>query len=404
MREGQFNPSNSIKRSCPVCESLETVHYRHHQFSDSFDGSLLSSYDVVACQECGFGFADHIPPQSVIDQYYASFSKYEQGYIGGSGSSYDTKRFQAISDSIVQTLPSMQSSVLDIGCATGELLGILKGRGCPNVIGLDPSPNCSLTAERLYGVQVQTGNIFEFQAFENKFEYVIMIGVLEHIHDLAIAFKQLKEILSPFGRILIEVPDVTRFANYPDAPFQQFSTEHIDFFSPVSLENLLGVNGFRQISFERFERPQSASTIMPVIIGVYEISSDHTFQIRKDNETGSALEQYIYQSMTTDEEIKESIATLVKDRTSVIIWGVGTHTLRLLCESQLSEGKITAFVDSNPKYWGMELKGIPVLAPQAIQDRGEVILISSRVHQDAIERIIRDDLRMQNKIIKLYRF
>lgn len=390
------------KRHCPVCKAKSPLFYYHQTFSERFDGSLLTTYDVVACQDCGFGFANNIPSQSLINDYYKILSKYEQVQAGGISSSFDTDRFQAIAKFIVQTLPSAQTAILEIGCATGELLGCLKEKGCRNLTGLDPAPYCSQVAESLYGVRVEVGNIFNLRSLAREFDYVIMVGVMEHIHDLTGAFENLRSILSPSGRLLIEVPDVTRFACYPDAPFQQFSTEHINFFSSISLRNLLGVNGFREISSEKFERNQSASTIMPVITGLFELYDESEFQISKDFETGPSLDKYIHQSKKVHEEIQKVIDNLAQGKKPIIVWGVGTHTLRLLSESSLGEANISAFVDTNSKYWGMALNGVPVLAPQDIVTRKEAILISSRVYQGAIERTICDDLRMQNEIIKLY--
>jgi SAM-dependent methyltransferase len=402
MKYSQAKVQRNKTRPCPVCKANSPLLYFRQNFSERFDGSLLSGYDVVVCRECGFGYANHIPSQFLIDRYYKILSKYEQEDLGNIGSSFNTDRFQAIANFIVQTLPSKQISILEVGCATGELLGCLKEKGCSNVIGLDPAPYCSQVADRLYGVRVEVGNIFNLRSLARTFDYVIMIGVMEHIHDLARAFENLRSILSPSGRLLIEVPDVIRFACYPDAPFQQFSTEHINFFSPISLENLLGVNGFRKIASAKFERNQSTSTIMPVVTGLFELCDEFEFQVSKDFETGSSLDKYIHQSRKVHEEIRRIIDNLAQEKKPVIVWGVGTHTLRLLSESSLGEANIAAFVDSNSKYWGMDLNGVPVLAPQSIIARKEAILISSRVYQDVIERTIRDELGMQNEIIKLY--
>jgi FlaA1/EpsC-like NDP-sugar epimerase len=87
---------------------------------------------------------------------------------------------------------------------------------------------------------------------------------------------------------------------------------------------------------------------------------------------------------------------------TIIIWGVGTHTLRLLETSRLGRANIVAFVDSNPRYQLKQLNGIPIIAPADLKSRPEPILISSRVFQREIEQQIREDLRLSNQIVKLY--
>jgi predicted SAM-dependent methyltransferase len=41
------------------------------------------------------------------------------------------------------------------------------------------------------------------------------------------------DILAPTGKIYIAVPDASQYINGEDAPFQEFSIEHINFFGPT---------------------------------------------------------------------------------------------------------------------------------------------------------------------------
>ena len=63
---------------------------------------------------------------------------------------------------------------------------------------------------------------------------------------------------------------------------------------------------------------------------------------------------------------------------------------------------IAAYVDSEPKYQGAELRGVPVLAPGAIIDRDEPILVSSGTVHHEIAHQIREELGAANEIILLY--
>jgi len=86
----------------------------------------------------------------------------------------------------------------------------------------------------------------------------------------------------------------------------------------------------------------------------------------------------------------------------MIVWGVGTHTLRLLATGGLDIQRVALFVDSNPKYQQQELQGVPVVAPGELRERTEPILISSRSSQHAIEDQIRNSLGLKNRLILLY--
>jgi hypothetical protein len=76
--------------------------------------------------------------------------------------------------------------------------------------------------------------------------------------------------------------------------------------------------------------------------------------------------------------------------------------LRLLQTSRLKDARISAFVDSNPHYQGKDLSGVPIISPGNVRGRAEPIIISSRVYQEDIARVIREDLGLPNKVIRLY--
>ena len=121
-----------------------------------------------------------------------------------------------------------------------------------------------------------------------------------------------------------------------------------------------------------------------------------------DHETENALDAYIRQSKQVDEVIRQKIDELVDKSVPLVVWGVGTHTTRLFATSHLRKANIHAFVDSNVRYRGKQLDGIPIISPNDLMGRAESILISSRVFQKEIKEVIRRELKVKNEIITLY--
>jgi SAM-dependent methyltransferase len=390
------------QRSCPIC------HNHHHEllFTQKFtamsSGSLLDSYDVVVCQECGFGYADNIPDQSVFDTYYQEMSKYEYQENSGQESHHDLARFRSITDILTPFLPSFEARILDIGCATGKLLSLIKKCGYNYVLGLDPSPVCAKTAHNLYNISVSNDSLWDLSKPLQLFDCIIFSGVLEHIRDLNRCLDKVAEILAIGGILQIEVPDVSCFSNFTGAPFQEFSTEHIDFFSSTSLDNLLQTHGFHQLFCERNVRKQSDSTVMPVITAIYQHTSNKNREFVFDSSTKNSLLEYISQSKTIETNVRKIIDNVVDSRNSIIVWGVGTHTQRLLATSNLSQANICAFVDSNPRYQGKFLQEIPIISPTKLMNYREPIVISSQVFQSEIQAEIKDNLKLENQLILLY--
>ncbi len=369
-------------------------------------GSLLQGYDVVVCAECGFGFADHIPEQAAFDAYYRDVSKYEHQDQGGQESKYDLARFEAVISVIKPFLPNYQMRILEIGCATGRLLSLLKQSGYKKVLGLDPSPVCVETAHKLYGVRVMANALSDVAIENQSIDFLILVAVLEHICDLSATLVQLWNMLSEGGRIYIAVPDASRYAQGEDAPYQEFSVEHINFFGPTSLANLMRASGFSQIFCRQSLMEANYRTKNPAIQAIFKKDATNLSSIRAipDTQTECGLMTYISQSRQFDNHIRRIIDDIASNGRPIIVWGTGAHTLRLLATSRLAQANIRAFVDSNPRYQGKQLNGLPIIAPVDLKERTDAIFISSRGFQSEIERQIRDDLRLQNEIIKLYIF
>lgn len=390
-------------RGCPICRSEARDVLFTQAFSPVDQATPVHGYDVVVCRHCGCGYADGLPDQREFDRYYREMSKYEYHQRAGAESPYDQKRLALIADTVAPHLPNRDARILDVGCATGRLLANLRTHGFPHVVGLDPSPACAEAAARLYGIDVRTMTLAQLAAAGEAFDVVLMIGVLEHLRELHAAFDHLSAILATGGLLYVEVPDATTFADWPNAPYQDFSTEHINFFSPISLDNLMQSRGFRKAVVEQNHREQAYRTVMSNISALYRRDvGGHAVQPVRDDTTAEGLRRYIAQSRRDDERLQSTIAALAEDGRPVLVWGVGTHTTRLLATSRMAEMNIVAFIESNARYHGRTLHGRPILAPEALGGRTDPVLISSRVFQQEIADQIRHDLKCPNEIIRLY--
>jgi SAM-dependent methyltransferase len=363
----------------------------------------VTGYDVAVCGKCGCGYADGIPDQRAFDRYYREMSKYEYHQREGAESEFDQRRLELIAGIIAPHVTRRDARILDIGCATGRLLANLRERGFTRVVGLDPSPACATAAKRLYGIDVHTMTLADLGATDERFDVAILVGVLEHLCDLDEAFMHLRTILNPGGLLYVEVPDATAFADWPNAPYQDFSTEHLNFFAPISLENLMSRRGFSPVFSEQNHREQSYRTVMSNVSAVFRKEATAPVgELRFDHETVKGLERYIAQCRTDDERLHAKINALADSGRSILVWGVGTHTTRLMATSRLPHANIAAFIESNARYQGKTLDGRPIIAPEALKGRAEPVLVSSRVFQHEIAGQIRDDLKCANELILLY--
>ncbi len=398
-----MSPSELRNRACPVCHTDDKKLLFRQQFTGISAASLLAGYDVVICRTCGFCFADGLPDQTAFDVYYREMSKYEHQDRAGQPSEFESRQFPALARLIQEHIPDSHARILEIGCANGGLLNALKQSGYQNLLGADPSPICAQNAKQLYQIRVLTSALSDVHGDIGPFDFIILVAVLEHIQDLDSALLRLRDLLSSNGKLYIVVPDATKFATSPDAPFQEFSIEHVNFFSPVSLANLLRAYGFSPVFSTQTVYDQTDTETGYAVSMVFQKNNEIApFNLVHDLDTEAVLTDYIAASQRVEDRIHRVINDLADSQSPLIVWGVGTHTQRLLAASRLAEANVAAFVDSNPNYQGKQLSGIQILAPADLHDRGEPILVSSRVYQSEIVRQIRDDLKLENKVLTLY--
>ena len=91
--------------------------------------------------------------------------------------------------------------VLEIGCATGELLAAVK----PSYgVGVDISPQMIKAAQAKYPLlHFTTGSIQE-SALEGKFDYIILSGLIGELEDIQDFFRSIRKFCTPDTRIIIE--------------------------------------------------------------------------------------------------------------------------------------------------------------------------------------------------------
>lgn len=390
-------------RSCPVCHGDRREILYEQRFAAVSGQLQLAGYAVAVCASCGAAYADAIPAQDWFDGYYRSVSKYTHDQCFGMEPESDTQRFRDIADLLVRHVPEKDSRILDFGCASAGLLSQLRARGYADLLGADASPSAAKLGEALHGIRVVNAELDEIARNETAFDLIIQVGVLEHICDVDATIAATRLMLAPGGLVYIEVPDATAFADFPGAPFQQFSIEHINFFSRSSLTSLMERMGFAAVEVTRTARAHTLDAWMPVVCGVFQTHDGSRFTtVSPDADTRPALRRYVAECTRVEQAVAAVIDTLADSREPLLVWGVGTHTLHLIETTAFAKLNVRAFVDSNPNYQARELYGTPVIGPAAVDQYSERILISSHVFQTDIDTQIKRDLRLPNETIKLY--
>jgi len=228
---------------------------------------LPGSFHLVRCRQCGLLYLNPRPTPEEMKFYYPTdYAPYsiapedEYSRITRLDRSYGYwKRARAV----IAARPQ-GGRLLDIGCATGNFLHMVRRLGPWEVYGLDISPEAAEYARQRFGLDIFIGEVAQACYPSAYFDAVTLWDVIEHVHDPKGTLVEIHRILKPGGLLLISTPnlwswDARIFGRYwvgLDAP------RHLFIFSPATLQKLLQKTGFRMDkmrSFTLFYKPFARS-------------------------------------------------------------------------------------------------------------------------------------------------
>lgn len=138
--------------------------------------------------------------------------------------------------------------VLDVGCAAGDLAGVLGERGC-SVTGIEIDPEAGRQAEESCE-KVIVGDVENPDAIEQlddeSFDVIVFGDVLEHLKDPLQTLRRLKPLLSPEGYVVASIPNIShgsvRLAlmqgNFQYRQLGLLDDSHLRFYTRESIEEL----------------------------------------------------------------------------------------------------------------------------------------------------------------------
>lgn len=176
---------------------------------------------------------------------------------------------------VISLIPAKAQSVLDVGAGPGGVGRVLRERGfLGRIVAIEPvaeriAPNAEFYSE------IHTCYIEKFQT-EHRFDVIMLADVLEHLHDPWQALKSLRNLLSPTGLLLVQVPNVM----HPDfllnficgeaqyVPAGICDITHIRWFNRLSIIRAIQEAGYTVKSVSRvFKNDQERATANQPVSG-----------------------------------------------------------------------------------------------------------------------------------------
>lgn len=389
---------NTVKidmRTCEVCNGSEQVHLHRQHFL--FPGLAQPvHYNVVACQGCGFAFASDIPDQSALDQFYQSVEHHLHTELPPGLARIHAQFFEFIE---AHADVSQDASILDIGSGMGHFLAHFKQAGFERVLGMEPSPAAAEQARATYAIEVKSATVDAFDTPE-RFQLISLCGVLEHIADLRRSLAKIATLLADGGYLFVAVPDAEAFGRAtPAEPFLEFALEHINFFSRMSLDNLMRGNGFEKVAVISQHNDFYDNHYL---LALYRKVDTSAASWACDDVAAGSLRQYVELSNQALAPVHLLTEQLRASAEPVLIWGAGSLTSRLLCDTPLGKANICGIVDRNRNLQGKALLGVTIADPSTLATQTDTtVFIASTTYAGQIRDTLVQQYGWRGRILSL---
>jgi SAM-dependent methyltransferase len=201
---------------------------------------------LVECSQCDVIFAPMPPPSGTIIEAY-----HQADY----DSSVEARQAaDTYANALRPHLAGMRlGSAMDVGTGSGAFLSDLSDMGFAEVIGIEPSAAAIAAAEPRVKPWIREGIFREGDFPAGKFDLISCFMALEHVPDPGILVRTFFDVLAPGGKVALVVHDRTGWLNrFLGRRSPIIDIEHLQIFSPPSMEYLLKKAGYTDISIKPF--------------------------------------------------------------------------------------------------------------------------------------------------------
>lgn len=286
-------------------------------------------------------------------------------------------------------IPYMGKNVLEIGCGQGELLSAMDKLSSAD--GIDPS-KANIDACNAKMLTVYQMGIEQLEPTK-QYDLVVMSHVLEHVADINSALGTIRDVLPQGGHVYIEVPDATRHLDHLTVPLQEFSREHINHFSPMTLTRVLQRNGFWPVAMGSRSIAQPGG-FYPAMWVVATPSLKIVFDDR-DQIIPALMKRYAEES---EKKLKQMALHVDRETQGPsIVWGAGILAEHLL---PLLFYRPVAIVDRDRGKLGKQISGCTVGAMGSSPPIYLPIFVCSIIGKDSILQDIKKS-GLANRIVTL---
>lgn len=215
-------------------------------------------YAVVRCRSCGLVWVDpRRDPERLLEIYQTAYwhsdAAKDFGYTDYQKDAPLYEKTYRRRYRLVRRLFEVPGRVLDVGCAAGYFLGVMKERGW-RTTGVEVSGYITEYGKKTYGLDdIVVGTLAQasqvFRERDQRFDLITFWDVVEHLPDPVAILAEAAALLAPGGKIVLETQNVKSvFARLLGRRWQHYKHhEHLYHFDPSTVKELCRRAGLRVV-------------------------------------------------------------------------------------------------------------------------------------------------------------
>ncbi len=223
--------------ACNLCGGTETRLF-----------TVKQAMSVVTCVECGLVYVNPRLSEQRLHEHYNSGCSSRIGYYLAAESA-DRKSFTTMLKLARESAPSGRT-LLDIGPNIGTCLNLAREHGW-DTHGIEINEEAARYCREQRGLNVRGGCLDENTFPQSSFDVILMGDVIEHLRDPLSLMKIVCGLLRPEGVVVISTPNI---AGWAGRALQIKPEEHLYYFSPATMTNLLAKAGLATVAIQSFDR------------------------------------------------------------------------------------------------------------------------------------------------------
>jgi SAM-dependent methyltransferase len=192
---------------CNLCGADRSVPYLERGDLSLF---LAGRFSLVRCLECGLVYQNPRPAGAELAHIYPD--EYDQYTIGLQQEPSPLARLDRLYGLRKRCIAVMrhkaQGRLLDVGCATGDFMDVMRQYPGWEVAGVELSAYASQYAREKLGLDVKTGTLEQAGFSEASFDVITLWDVLEHVPDPLGVLRLSYRLLRPGGVLVINTPNL----------------------------------------------------------------------------------------------------------------------------------------------------------------------------------------------------